>query len=328
MTQDALCLFALNASRPYGERVAAALGLTLACHEEREFEDGEHKARPLENVRGRDVFVIHSLYGEPGMSANDKLVHLLFFIGALKDASAARVTAVCPYLAYSRKDRRTKPRDPVSSRYVAQLFEAVGTDRMVTLDVHNLAAYQNAFRIPAEHLEARGLFVAWFAARLQDGELVVVSPDAGGVKRAEAFRESLASALGRPVGAAFMEKHRSAGVVSGEAVVGEIGGRTAIIIDDLISSGTTLARAAAACKALGATRVVAAASHGMFAGSATEVLADPVLDKVLVADSIPPFRLPPTLLANKVELLDSAPLFAEAIRRLHAGGSLVDLLQH
>ena len=93
MTQDALCLFALNASRPYGERVAAALGLTLAGHEEREFEDGEHKARPLENVRGRDVFVIHSLYGEPGMSANDKLVRLLFFIGALKDASAARVTA-------------------------------------------------------------------------------------------------------------------------------------------------------------------------------------------------------------------------------------------
>ncbi len=203
MTPDDPCLFALNASRPYGERVASALGLPLAGHEEREFEDGEHKARPLENVRGRDVYVIHSLYGEPGISANDKLVRLLFFIGALKDASAARVTAICPYLAYSRKDRRSKPRDPVSSRYVAQLFEAVGTDRMVTLDVHNLAAYQNAFRIPAEHLEARGLFVAWFAARLQDENLVVVSPDAGGVKRADALRDSLARALGRPVGAAL-----------------------------------------------------------------------------------------------------------------------------
>jgi ribose-phosphate pyrophosphokinase len=327
MTQDDLCLFALDASRPFGERVATALGMALSSHEEREFEDGEHKARPLENVRGKDVYVIHSLYGEPGMSANDKLVRLLFFIGTLKDASAARVTAVCPYLAYSRKDRRTKSRDPVSSRYVAQLFEAVGTDRMVTLDVHNLAAYQNAFRIPAEHLEARSLFVAWFAARLQDENIVVVSPDAGGVKRAEAFRESLSRTLGRPVASAFMEKRRSEGVVSGEAVVGDVGGRTAVIIDDLISSGTTLARAAAACKALGAQRVYAAASHGMFAGAAAGVLADPALEKILVTDSIPPFRLPPALLDGRVDVLETASLFGESIRRLHSGGSLVELLQ-
>ena len=326
MAREALCLFALDASRPWGERVAAALGQPLCRHEEREFEDGEHKARPLESVRGRDVYVIHSLYGEPGMSVNDKLVRLLFFIGALKDASAARVTAVCPYLAYSRKDRRSKPRDPVGSRYVAQLFEAVGTDRMVTLDVHNLAAYQNAFRIPAEHLEARGLFVDWLAARLGDEPVVVVSPDAGGMKRADALRDSLSTTLARPVGAAFMEKRRSEGVVSGEAVVGEVGGMTAIIVDDLISGGTTLARAAAACKALGAKRVIAAASHGLFIGAAAKVLADPALEKVLVTDSVPPFRLPPALLGTRVEVLDSAPLFAEAIRRLHEGGTLVELL--
>lgn len=327
MNHDHPCLFALDASCAYGERVASALGMALASHEEREFEDGEHKARPLENVRDRDVYVIHSLYGEPGMSANDKLVRLLFFIGTLKDASAARVTAVCPYLAYSRKDRRTKPRDPVSSRYVAQLFEAVGTDRVVTLDVHNLAAYQNAFRIPAEHLEARGLFVAWFTARLRDEAIVVMSPDAGGIKRADAFRDSLARALGRPVAAAFMEKRRSGGVVSGEAVVGDVNGSTVLIIDDLISSGTTLARAAAACKALGARRVFAAASHGMFAEAAAGVLASPALEKVLVTDSIPPMRLPPALLGSRVDVLDSAPLVAEAIRRLHSGGSLVELLQ-
>jgi len=328
MSTDNLSLFALDASRPFGERVAAALGVALALHEEREFEDGEHKARPLENVRGRDVYVVHSLYGETGMSANDKLVRLLFFVGALKDASAARVTAVCPYLAYSRKDRRSKPRDPVGSRYVAQLFESVGTDRVVTLDVHNLAAYQNAFRIPAEHLEARGLFVAWFAARLRDEDIVVVSPDAGGVKRADAFRDALSRALGRPVASAFMEKRRSEGVVSGDAVVGEVSGKTAIIIDDLISSGTTLARAAAACKARGAGRVFAAASHGAFVGAAGDVLADPALEKVLVTDSIPPLRLPPALLEKRVVVLDSAPLFAEAIRRLHGGGSLVDLLEN
>ena len=327
MNHDHLCLFALDATRAYGERVASALEVELASHEEREFEDGEHKARPLENVRGRDVYVIHSLHGEPGMSANDKLVRLLFFIGTLKDASAARVTAVCPYLAYSRKDRRTQPRDPVSSRHVAQLFEAVGTDRVVTLDVHNLAAYQNAFRIPAEHLEARGLFVAWFAARLRDEAIVVMSPDIGGIKRAEVFRDSLARTLGRPVAVAFMEKRRSGGVVSGEAVVGDVAGSTILIIDDLISSGTTLARAAAACKALGAKRVLAAASHGLFAEAAAEALAHPALEKVLVTDSIPPLRLPPALLGSRVEVLDSAPLFAEAIRRLHSDGSLAELLQ-
>jgi ribose-phosphate pyrophosphokinase len=327
MTQDALRLFALNASRPYGERVAAALGMALSSHEEREFEDGEHKVRLLENVRSKDVYVIHSLFGEPGISVNDKLVRLLFFIGAVKDASAARVTAVCPYLAYARKDRRTKSRDPVTTRYVAQLFEAVGTDRVVTLDVHNVAAYQNAFRIPAEHLEARGLFVAWFSARLGDEGIAVVSPDIGGVKRAEAFRQSLSRALGRPITSAFMEKSRSEGVVSGEAVVGDVGGKTALIIDDLISTGTTLARAAAACKGLGATRVYAAASHGVFVGTASKVLADPALDKVLVTDSIPPFRLPPALLESRVEVLQSAAFFAEAIKRLHNGGSLVELMQ-
>ena len=326
MNAETPCLFALNAGRPFGERVAAVLGSPLARHEEREFEDGEHKARPLENVRGRDVYVIHSLYGEPGMSANDKLVRLLFFIGALKDASAARVTAVCPYLAYSRKDRRTKPRDPVSSRYVAQLFEAVGTDRVVTLDVHNLAAYQNAFRIPAEHLEARGLFVDWFAARLKDEPIVVVSPDVGGIKRAEAFRQALSQALDHPVDAAFMEKHRSSGVVSGDAVVGDVRDKTALIIDDLISSGTTLARAATACRAMGAKRVFAAASHGVFAGAAGEVLADPALETVLVTDAIPPFRLPPALVGSRVQVLETAPLFAEAIRRLHTDGSLVELM--
>src|SRR5512143_75368 len=327
MNQEDLRLFALGTRRGHGEQIARELGLALANHEEREFEDGEHKARPLESVRAKDAYVIHSLYGEPGQSANDKLVRLLFFLGALKDGGAARVTAVVPYLAYARKDRRSKPRDPLGSRYVAQLFEALGIDRVLTLDVHNLAAYQNAFRIPAEHLEARNLFAAHFAPLLGEGEVVAVSPDAGGVKRAEAFRQALGRALGRPVGAAFVEKYRSAGVVSGEALVGDVAGRTALVVDDLISSGTTLARAAAACKRLGAVRVLAAATHGQFAGAAANVLADPALDQVVVTDSIPPFRLPPALLADKVTVLPTAPLFAEAIRRMHTGGSLLDLLE-
>ena len=125
---DELMLFALDATRTYGEAVAGELGITLAPHEEREFEDGEHKARPLSNVRGRDVYVVQSLYADAKQGVNDKLVRLLFFLGALKDASAARLTAIVPYLAYSRKDRKTKVRDPVTTRYVATLFEAVGTD--------------------------------------------------------------------------------------------------------------------------------------------------------------------------------------------------------
>src|SRR5512135_3205205 len=144
MAPEPIHLFALNASRAFGERVAQRLGMPLSPHEERDFEDGEHKARPLASVRGADVFVIQSLYGEPGQGVNDKLCRLLFFIGALRDASAGRVTAVVPYLCYARKDRKTQARDPVTTRYVAALFEAVGTDRVLTLDVHNLAAFQNA----------------------------------------------------------------------------------------------------------------------------------------------------------------------------------------
>ena len=319
-----LRLFALNASREFGERVAAAAGLPLAPHEEREFEDGEHKARPLVNVRGRDVYVVSSLYGDPQQSVNDKLVRLLFFLGALRDAAAERVTAVIPYLCYARKDRRTKPRDPVSTRYVAGLFEAVGADRIVTLDVHNLAAYENAFRIGADHVEARRTFAEFFGSRVAGDEVTVVSPDVGGVKRAEAFRETLERALGRPLGRAFMEKSRSAGVVSGEALVGEVAGRTAIIIDDLISSGTTIRRAISACRAGGARRILAAASHGLFNEKAGELLDDPALEQLVVTDTVPPLRLGAAA-RSKLCILSVAPLFAEAIRRLHSGGSLVEL---
>jgi ribose-phosphate pyrophosphokinase len=321
-----IVLFALDGSRDFGEKVAATLGTTLAAHEERDFEDREHKARPLVNVRGRDVFVIHSLHSDHAQSANDKLCRLLFFIGALKDASAARVTAVTPYLCYARKDRRTKPRDPVTTRYVAALFEAVGVDRVVTLDVHNLAAFQNAFRCVAEHLEAKVLFARHFIAQCKGEEVVVVSPDAGGMKRADAFREALEQFSGAPVGAAFMEKKRSGGVVSGEAIVGDIAGKVAIVIDDLISTGTTLGRAAKACRAMGAKRVYAAVTHGLFIGKAGAMLAESGFEKVVVTNAVPPFRLTPELVEKHLTVIDVAPLVGRAIERIHGGGSIVDLL--
>ncbi len=324
MTSARLSLFALNASREFGQRVADALGAPLARHEEREFEDGEHKSRPLESVRGRDVYVVHSLYGDPQQSINDKLVRLLLFLGALRDASAERITAVIPYLCYARKDRRSKPRDPVSTRYVAGLLESVGVDAVITLDVHNLAAYENAFRIRAEHLEARKLFAEFFRSLAGDEPVAVVSPDVGGVKRAEAFRETLERRLGRAATRAFMEKSRSEGVVSGDAFVGDVAGRTAIVIDDLISSGTTLRRAIAACRAQGARRILAAASHGLFTAKAADLLTEPALEQLIVTDTVPPFRLDAAARA-KLRIISVAPLFAEAIRRMHAGGSLVEL---
>lgn len=321
-------VFALAATAGFGERVAHAAGLTLAPHEERAFEDGEHKVRPLVNVRGRDVYVIQSLHGEPGQSPNDKLCRLLFFIGALKDASAATATAVVPYLAYARKDRKTQARDPVTLQYVARLFEAAGTDRVVTLDVHNLAAFQNAFRCRTEHLEARLLFVRHLLPLIGDAPVAVVSPDAGGVKRAERFRSALVDALGRAVPLAFMEKTRALDVVSGERLVGDVEGRTVVVLDDLISTGTTMLRAARACRAAGAGPIHAVATHGLFVGDAATVLDDPVLESVLVTDALPPFRLPEALTARKLTVLSAAPLIAEAVRRVAGGGSIVDLLTH
>jgi len=204
-----LVLFALGDSRAFGDVVARHLDDALAPHEERDFEDGEHKTRPLTNVRGRDVYVLANLAGESQQSANDRLCRLLFFVATLKDAGAVRVTAVAPYLCYARKDRQTKSRDPVTTRYVAQLFEAVGTDHVITIEAHNLAALQNAFRCDTDHLDANMLFATHFQKVVSEEEVAVVSPDMGGVKRAELFRERLEAMLGRAVAKGFMDKQRS-----------------------------------------------------------------------------------------------------------------------
>ena len=322
MRED-VALFALNASRDFGERVSWALSLPILGHEERFFEDGEHKVRPLENVRGRDVYIIQCLHATPDHGVDERLNRMLFMIAALKDAGAARVTALAPYLCYARKDRRTKPRDPVTTRYIACLFEAVGTDRICVLDVHNLAAYQNAFRIVAEHLEARRLLAGAVAERIGSAPVVVVSPDSGGVKRADAFRETLAQLLKADIPLAFAEKHRSSGVVSGEALVGDVSGRAAVLLDDLVSTGTTLLRAARRCREMGATSVHAAATHGLLIGGAPALLASADLDSIILTDSVPIAGALQS--AEKLQIVSVAPLLAEAIRRLHTGGSLVDL---
>jgi ribose-phosphate pyrophosphokinase len=324
MPDDSLQLFALNTSRLFGEHVAQSLGLPLSPHEEREFEDGEHKARPLAGVRGRDVYVVQSLRGDATHSVNDKLCRLLFFVGALRDAAAARITAVVPYLAYTRKDAKTNPRDPLTLRYVASMFEAAGSASVVTLDVHNASAYQNAFRCNTEHLDACRLFAGHLGPLLRGTELAVVSPDSGGVKRAYRFRQCLEAELNTTVDTAFCEKYRKADKLSGELLAGNVAGKTAILYDDMISSGQTMARAARVCLQHGALRVFGAASHALFGAGALELLADAGIDRVVVTDSAGVVA-PVQLRGLQLDVVSCAGLFAEAIKRMHEGGSVSEL---
>lgn len=312
-----MLFFALNGSDRLGRRIAEAGGLRIAEHEERAFDGGEHKARPLVDVRGQDVFVLHSLNGEPHASANDKLLRLLFFVAACREHGAARVTAIAPYLAYSRKDRQTKPHDPVTTRYVAQLFEAAGAAMVVTLDVHNLAAFQNAFRCPTLHLSTDGLFAAHIAAQDTARPPAIVSPDAGGVKRAQLLREALEDLTDSPVPFGLMEKRRSAGIVSGSHFAGSVEGCAVHILDDMICGGGTVLRAAEAVRAHGAAEVHAIATHALLTDAALRAFAEgELLDTITLTDSVTPPPAAQAMLGDRLRIVTCAPLIADAIRRL------------
>lgn len=304
-------LFALDPQ--HGAALATALGLHPAPFDEQVFEDGERKLSARVPLPGADCLVVESLYAEAGRSADAKLLRLAFFIAGLKAGGAARVTLVAPYLCYSRKDRRMAPGDPVPTRHLAELLEALGTDRLLTLDVHNPSALDNAFRIPARNLSSDPIFAEHLARDLRGRAVVVVSPDIGGIKRADAFRAELAQKLGVEPGRAIMEKLRRADGLSGELLLGDsVEGRVAVLIDDLINTGGTLARAAATCRAQGASRVIACATHGLFVPPSAEVLSAQ-LDRLLVCDSVPPFRLAGTDLLGKLEVLSSADWLATAL---------------
>ena len=302
-------LFALQGSESYALRVAQRLVCPLARHEERDYEDGEHKCRPLDPVNGREVVVFHALYGDGGQSANDKLCRLLFFCGALKDAGARHIQVVTPYLCYGRKDRRSQPQDPTITRYVANFFEVSGVDRLITLEVHNPAAFDNAFRLPAWNLPCAQLFAEHFAKVVGDADVVAVSPDSGGIKRAEQFRQALEQQLGRPVGSALMEKHRAHTTLTGSLLVGDVAGKTAIVFDDLISTGDTLKHAGHACQKAGAGRLFAAATHGLFTAGG-QLFDSPIFEHIAITDTVPPFRLPPDAVTRQLRVLDSTALVA------------------
>lgn len=316
-----MLIFALSGSEHLGTAVAAGISCALAPHEERAFEDGEHKARPLVSVRGEDVYVIANLAGSAATSVNDRLVRLLFFLAACRENGAARVTAIVPYLAYARKDRQTKRRDPVTTRYVAALFEAVRTDRVITLDVHNVSAFQNAFRCQTIHLEARQVLAPEIARRAGDLPVTIFSPDSGGVKRAQLLRESC-EASGHTAGFGFMEKRRSRGVVSGSLFAGDVEGSAVFLIDDMISSGGTMRRAATACRRRDAASVHALATHGLFGPGSEALFTDPDLDGIVVTDSVP---LAAAEKPARLEILSIGPLIGQAVARLHKGDPLGDL---
>ncbi len=312
-----MLFFALNGSDKLGKRIAEAGGFPVSLHEEREFDGGEHKARPLTSVRGKDVYVLHTLNGTSLASANDKLCRLLFFIAACKENGAARVTAVVPYLAYSRKDRQTKTRDPVTTKYVAQLFEAVGTDMVVTLDAHNVIAFQNAYRCQSIHVDSHRVFADRLTGTTKAGGFAVVSPDAGGIKRAQLFRETLETVSGEEVGFAMMEKRRSAGVVSGSLFAGDVDGRKVIIVDDMIVGGTTMARAAAVCRANGAAEVHLVATHALFGRRIPDELSGRDINRIFVSDSVDLSGHSDATDAGKLHIVSVAPLIGAVINRSH-----------
>ena len=320
-------LFCLSESHVLGAGIARHAGLELAPLEERAFEAGEFKLRPLISVRDRPVFVVQTLASSPEASVAQRLVRLLFLVFGLRDAGASRITACIPYLAFARKDRRTQPRDPVNARYVAELLEAAGVGRVVALDVHNPAALDNGFRVPLDHLSAQPLFAAHVAEHQGPAALAVASPDVGGVKRAQLFRELLAERLGREVDLAFIEKRRALGVVSGGQVVGDVRDRSLIVLDDLCATGGTLIRAAQALRAAGARAVHVAVTHAPLPAGIAALQACAEIDGILYTDSVGTALGPADGSSARTTVLPIAPLYGEALRRMCSGEPLVPLLR-
>ncbi len=315
---------ALHESEALAHAIATGAEIEFAPIEEREFEAGEFKLRPLVSVRGRTVFVVQSLAGCSEAPVAQRLLRLLFLLFGLKDAGAALTIAIVPYMAFARKDRRTQPRDPVTIRYVAQLLEGSGVDRVVTLDAHNSTALDNAFRIPIDQLSAIPMFVDYVARENGDEGIAVCSPDVGGVKRAQIFRELLERRLGREIGFAFIEKRRAGGSVSSGRVVGEVIGRNVIVLDDLCATGGTLIRAASALRNAGASAVQVAFTHAPLAVGLATLGADPDLARILLSDSVGAAL--PGVYASRVQVLPVAPLLTQAVARMLRGMPLAPLL--
>jgi ribose-phosphate pyrophosphokinase len=321
-------LFVLSESRMVGLAIAEHARLEVASLEERRFEAGEFKLRPLVSVREHDVCVIETLAATPEAPIADRLVRLLFLLAGLRDAGARSRIALVPYLAYARKDRRTQVRDPVNTRYVAELLEAAGMTRLIALDVHNPAALDNACRVPVDHLSMLPVFVDWLAKQDMGAPITVASPDVGGIKRVQVFREQLERRLGRAVELAFLEKRRVADEVSGTTLVGPVRGQHVVVLDDLCASGGTLVRAADAIAKAGAASVQVAVTHAAHEAGVKSLTAAASIARILITDSTAqPWHASLSSGHGKVQVLSVAPILGLTVRRVLAGESIAPLLQ-
>jgi ribose-phosphate pyrophosphokinase len=303
-----LQIFSGNANRPLAQEIASYLNINLGRAMVGTFKNGETRVKVEENVRGSDVFVV-----QPTCTpVNHNLMELLLLIDALRRASAARVTAVIPYYGYAKQEKKTTGREPISAKLVANLIRTAGADRVLTMDLH-APAIEGFFDIPVDHLQA-GPILSEHIRDMNLPRLVVVSPDAGGVGRANSFRERIGAGL------AIIAKQRpQPDVAEMLDMVGDVEGKTAVIVDDMISTGGTLAEAARVLHERGAMAVYACATHGIFAGDATEIIAQSTLVETIVTNTIP---LPEGCRKARIRAISVAPLFAEAIMRIHKDLSL------
>ena len=310
MNDERLKVFSGNANPALTREICDHLGIPVGKADVGHFSDGELQVRISENVRGDDAYVIQPTCPP----VNDHLMELLIMVDALNRASARRITVVMPYYGYGRQDRKAEPRVPITAKLVANLIVAAGADRVLTMDLH-AGQIQGFFDIPVDHLYGMPVFLEHIRKKnLQD--LVIVSPDAGGVERARAFANRLDADL------AIVDKRRpKANVADVMNVIGEVEGKTAILLDDMIDTAGTLCKDAEALVKFGAKRVLAACSHGVLSGPAMDRLAASPIEELMISNSIPlnGKRLP------KVTVLSVAPLLAEAIKRIHEDQSISQL---
>lgn len=297
-----LQVFTGNAHPNLAQEIVAELEAPLGRAVVGTWRNGETRVKLEENVRGSDVFIIQSISNP----ADHHLMELLLMIDASRRASAARITAVIPYYAYAKQEKKTSGREPISAKLVANLIVTAGADRVLALDLH-APAIEGFFDIPVDHLRAAPLLAHRFR-RNGGSNLVAVSPDAGGVARADEFR----TRVGAPL-AIISKRHPGPDATEVLEMVGDVDGKIAVIVDDMISTGGTLVAAAGMLKERGATEIYAAATHGIFAGNALDLLSGSAISKVIVTNTIP---LPPGP-RDLIEVVTVAPLLAEAIMRIH-----------
>jgi ribose-phosphate pyrophosphokinase len=310
--REEITIFSGNANLPLAQEICAYLKVPLGQAEVKRFSDGEVWVEIYENVRGKDVFVVQSTSNP----ANENLMELLIMVDALKRASAERITAVIPYYGYARQDRKVQPRTPISSKLVADLITAAGAHRVVAVDLH-AGQIQGFFNIPFDHLFAMPILLDYIRKNLMN-DAVIVTPDAGGTERARAFAKRLNSSL------AMIDKRRSRPNESEVMnVIGEVEGKTAIIVDDMVDTAGTLTQAAAALKSRGAKKVFACVTHGVLSGKALERIDKSVLEELVLTNSI---QQPKGVSNNsKIKILSMAQLLGEAIQRINHSDSVSSL---